>query len=130
MTFSGDLKGFAARVQANAQAVFVNTASAAHESIVDGSSVTGAPGQPVDTGNLRGSWQLQFETPTIARISTNVEYAPYIEDGIVQARSGQVSGHTQQRLVFKNHGPHSVKLTIAGVSKLANAEAEKLAGAR
>jgi hypothetical protein len=50
----------------------------------------------VDTGALRNSWQLQFESPTAALISTNVEYAPIIEDNV-------------RGVTFKNHGPHSVR---------------------
>lgn len=115
MSFSSDLKGFSAKLAVNSQALFVNVASHAHQSIVDGSAVTGAPGQPVDTGNLRNSWQLTFETPTAALISTNVEYAPFIEDNV-------------RGVHFKNHGPHSVKMTKAALPRIVDVETAALNG--
>jgi hypothetical protein len=105
----------AAKIKARSQAVFVNVASRAHAGIVNGDPLTGALGQPVDTGNLRDSWQLQFESPTAALISTNVEYAPIIEDNV-------------RGVTFKNHGPHSVRLTIAGLGKIVEAETLKAVG--
>lgn len=104
-----------AKVMTRSQAVFVNTASHAFESIVNGSPVTGAPGQPVDTGNLRASWQLAFPDKTSATITTGVEYAPYVEDNV-------------RGVAFKNHGPHSVKLTIAGLDKIIAFETAKAGG--
>lgn len=109
MTFSGQLRVFTDKVTVTTQAVFVNSASRVLQSIQDGSPVTGAPGQPVDTGNLRASWQLTFESPTSALVSTNVEYAPVIEDNIKGVR-------------FKNHGPHSVKITRAGLQQIVDYE--------
>jgi hypothetical protein len=113
--FNKQLTAFVRKVETTSQAIFVNTASAAKESIVNGSSLTGAPGQPVDTGNLRNSWQLTFESPTSALISTNVEYAPFVEDNV-------------RGVTFKNHGPHSVKLTIQNLDKIVADETAKAVG--
>jgi len=112
-SFADDINKFAIKVQTNSRAVFVNTASHAYESIVNGDTLTGAPGQPVDTGALRASWQLIFNSPTEARIATNIEYAPYVEDNV-------------RGVKFKNHGPHSVALTIAGMSRIVAVEAAKV----
>ena len=115
MSFADDLKRFEQKVVADSRAIFVNVAATAHESIVNGSPITGAPGQPVDTGNLRNSWQLRFPDQNTAEISTNVEYAPYVEDNVRNVR-------------FKNHGPHSVKLTIAGLQNIVAHETAKVTG--
>jgi hypothetical protein len=82
MSFADDVRRFAAKVEAKQREVFVNVASHAHESIVNGSPVTGAPGQPVDTGNLRNSWQLTFPDANTAEITTNVDYAQPVEDNV------------------------------------------------
>lgn len=82
MSFTSDLAAFTAKVEARQQAVFVNTAVAVKDSITVGSPVTGSPGQPVDTSNLLNSWQLSFPTQSTAEITTNVVYAPAIEEGV------------------------------------------------
>jgi hypothetical protein len=105
MSFAEDIRRFTNRVETKTQAMFVGTATEALRSIQEGSEITGAPGQPVDTGNLRSSWNLSFESPTVALIATNTKYAPYVEDNV-------------RGVTFKNHGPHSVKLTIAGLPKI------------
>lgn len=114
MSFRDDLARFNKRIRVANNDVFINTASHAHESIVNGSAATGAPGQPVDTGRLRASWQLHFESPTKAVISTNVEYAEAVEDNL-------------RNVKFKNHGPHSVKLTVAGLQRIVDVETAKAA---
>lgn len=119
--YAAGLRAWQIATQAKTRAVFADMAAAVHESIVDGSPVTGAPGQPVDTSNLKTSWQLDF-APDMrsATIGTNVAYAPDIEDGMRTARSGQVTGRTQQRLTLRSRvgGFHSVKLTVANADRL------------
>lgn len=117
MSFERDLAAFAAKTEAKRRAVFVNTVSAVKDSIVNGSSVTGAPGQPVQTANLKDSWDHEFAAGgEAATIFTNVEYAPVIEDNVRGATlRSQVGGF------------HSVKLTVAGFDRLVQGEAEKVA---
>ena len=110
MSFERDVLRFADKAGQRASAVFVNVAAAVKDSVVYGSPVTGSPGQPVDTGNLRSSFQVTFDSPTVARISTNVEYAPLIEDNIRGARLRSTVG-----------GFHSAKQTIAGFPRLQEA---------
>lgn len=86
-------------------------------SIQTGSSVTGAPGQPVDTGALRLSWQRWYASPTHQIIATNILYAPAIEDGI--GRYGPLTLRSQVG------GFHSVKLTIAAFHRLVATETAK-----
>ena len=117
MSFSDDLARFMAKTEAKANAVFVNTAVAVKGSVVDGSPVTGAPGQPVDTGTLKASWHLAFQSPTTATVSTNVEYAESIEDN-----------HRGARLRSSVGGFHSVRLTVGGFERLVDAETRKVTG--
>lgn len=118
--FSGKMREFAVLVDMRSRAVFVNVASAAKDSITDGSPMTGAPGQPVQTGALKGSWQLRFESPTRAVISTDKLYAPAIEDG--QGPHGPLT------LRSPVGGFHSVALTVAGIPALVADETAKLGG--
>lgn len=115
MSFGNDIRIFTKKVNGVTNDVFVNTVSHVHQSIVDGSAVTGAPGSPVDTGNLRDSWQIEFESPTSALVATNVEYAQAVEDN---ARG----------VTFRNHGAHSVKLTRAGFDKIVAYEVAQARG--
>jgi hypothetical protein len=118
MSFAEDISKFATKVQTNSQAVFVNTASHVYESIVNGDQLTGAPGQPVQTGALRASWNLTFDSPTDATISTNMVYAPAIEDA--------VGPHGSLTLRSQVGGFHSVALTVAGMPRIVAAESAKV----
>lgn len=62
--------------------IVATAAQMALQSIQYGSTVTGARGQPVDTGNLLRSWQAERIGPYEWTISTNSDYANQIEDGI------------------------------------------------
>ncbi len=122
MAFADDVRRFAVKVEAKSKAHFVNTVHAVHQSIQDGSPITGAPGQPVQTGNLRGSWQVDFESPASAIVASSKEVAPYnqaIEDG--------VGPHGPLTLRSTVGGFHSVAKTINGFDRLVAAEAAKLA---
>ena len=107
MSGAEDVKRFSRRVEGLSTAAFVDIAQAVQDSIVNGSPVTGAPGQPVDTGNLKNSWQLAFESPTSAIIGTNVVYARVIEDN---ARGATLRS--------KVGGFHSVNLTLSNFGRL------------
>lgn len=85
----------------------------AHQSIQSGSALTGAPGQPIDTGNLRNSWQVEFPTPDSAIIGTPVEYARPIEDGV-----GRFGPLTVRSAVG---GFHSVAMTVANIDRIVDA---------
>lgn len=124
MTFAKELTRFVATVKARQKAVYVGTASAIHASIKDGSTVTGAPGQPVDSGFLKNSWTLAIG-PTEANIQTNVAYAPVIEYNDRSQYNDQgrmppesVTGTSRRSIKSTVGGNHSVRLTIAGASAL------------
>jgi hypothetical protein len=126
--FVGGLQRFRLKAEARARAVFTNVASATKFSVTDGSPITGAPGQPVVTGNLKGSWQLTFPAPWVAEImatgiapdGTDVGYARVIEYNL---RGANIPAGPPKGSVVG--GAHSVALTKAGFSRLveaANAE--------
>lgn len=110
MTFADDLNKFSVTCQTRSNDVFVGCVDEAFNSVVLGSPITGAPGQPVDTGVLRSSWQKYFTSPTQAQISTNVEYAPYIEDGM----NSRGAFHLRSTV----GGFHSLKMTIAAFQRI------------
>lgn len=118
MTFSDELRAFALKVQARQRDIFVGCATAVHQSVVEGSPITAAPGQPVDTGNLRASWQLRFEGDLSAVTSTPVVYAPPIEEGR--------GPHGPLTLRSQVGGFHSVALTRAGWQAIVNDVAAKV----
>jgi len=119
MSFSDQIRVFAVKADTTSKVVFPNSVSAAHSSITVGSGVTGSPGQPVDTGELRTSWQIEFESPTSATISTGVPWARQNEDGVTE--DGRP--YMQRSPVG---GRHSVALTIVGMQRLVDAEAAKV----
>jgi hypothetical protein len=87
-----------------------------------GGPITGAPGQPVDTANLRNSWILEFLSKWRARISTPVEYAEAVEDG--------VGPHGAVKYGAKNGigGSHSMKIVILGLQGIADTVAARHKG--
>ena len=109
--FGAQVRQWTQAVKAMHRDAFTNVAAATKASITDGSLVTGSPGQPVQTGRLKASWVLAFIGPNEARISTNVIYAPFIEEGI----SGRGKALTLRSPVG---GFHSVHLTMAGFDQL------------
>jgi hypothetical protein len=144
MTYAEDIRRWVVSAQGRTRDVVTASALKVHESVVAGSALTGAPGQPVDTGYLRSSFVLAFDTdPTYpptperttsnrtdaappppappqgavgkalsASITTNVEYAPHIEEGVRATRSAV-------------GGPGSVKLTRAAWGRIVDAAAKE-----
>jgi hypothetical protein len=118
MSFQSQLDAFNAKQKRLAHAVFVNVVAATGDSIQFGSAVTGAPGQPVDTGHLRASFQRVFEGATRASIVTNAAYAEDIEHGTRKGRALTLRSEVG--------GFHSIQKTIQGFGKIVEAEAVKL----
>jgi len=123
-TFVDAIKRWTVKVETRVPAVMLSTAAKMHHSIKEGSPVTGAPGQPVDTAFLKDSWILSPHA-TYAEIHTNVSYARVIEDDNPDAfddsgedRPPRAEGQTTKSIKSTVGGHHSVKLTIAGASLL------------
>jgi hypothetical protein len=110
------------RLRGLTQDIFTDVVLEAAVSITDGSAITGSPGQPVDTGALRASWQVEEDAPLVATIGTNLEYAQAIEDG--------VGPHGPRAYGKKNNigGSHSRALTIAGMPRIVDAVVAAHAG--
>jgi hypothetical protein len=105
MSYNGGIIAHAVKAKRKHKLLFLTMVTEVERSIRFGSEITGAPGQPVDTANLRDSWIGKYLSTWVWRISTNVEYAPFIEDDI---------GNKNYRV----GGPHSVKLTILGAQRI------------
>lgn len=120
MTFGDDLRLFAEKVATRQRDVFVGSVAHVHRSVTDGSPTTAAPGQPVDTGHLKSSWQLIFPELWIGEVSTAVEYAQPIEDG--------VGAHGPLTLRSAVGGFHSVKLTRANWDRVVDEEVTNVTG--
>jgi hypothetical protein len=84
--------------------------SEVRRSIVQGSTLTGAPGQPVDTNTLRKSWTQRRLSARLWEVSTPVPYSVYVEEG------GTTRGRMQLRSVVG--GFHSVALTRTGWDRI------------
>jgi len=116
MSFSADLKRYRQKYQKRTRDVFHRVVDLLYESVVNGSGLTGAPGQPRDTGALALSWTVVYESPTRAVISSNSEYAIVIEDN-------------PRGVTFQNHGPHSVKLSRAAFAAIVEEATRDVLGA-
>ena len=108
--FSDQLAAFEETLRQRQRDVFLGTAEGLQESVVEGSAVTGSPGQPVQSGNLKGSWIESFSGEWQWQTATNTVYAPAIEEG-----EGPYGPMTLRSEVG---GFHSVKLTRAGFGDL------------
>lgn len=131
MSFGDDLRLFRDKVHQRSRDVFVGSVNAVHGSVVDGSPVTAAPGQPVDTGNLKASWIESFPGEWVGETATNVVYAPAIEEGQQPPytnRFGTVVTPGPMTLRSKVGGFHSVKLTRAGWTPLVESVVKEVVG--
>jgi len=112
MSFRDDVLRFAEKVERRQKDIFVGCVNGVRTSVTEGSATTGAPGQPVDTGNLIGSWQETFPSEWVGEVTTGVDYAEPIEEGI--------GPHGPITLRSGVGGFHSVKLTRAAWQDLVN----------
>ena len=102
------------KLAAEAENVFRDVAVAAWDSVVHGSSVTGAPGQPVRTKKLLESFGSgpRFANSRLAFIESTDEKAIYVE---IDARG----------IDFKTGGPHGLKLTEMRFQPLIDASTQR-----
>lgn len=104
-TFAQDLIAFSEKCDQRYKDVFLACTVEVQRSVVEGSEITGAPGQPIDTGNLRASFIGEHLPDGAWQLTTNVEYAPFVEENVNDVQ-------------FKNHGAHSIALTRAGYQRI------------
>lgn len=119
-SFLAQLEQWTAKTERTLQTVFVASCADAKDSIQNGSALTGSPGQPVDEGELKASWELNFESPTVAVISTNTPYAESNEDGIARPDGG---AYVQRSTVG---GRWSLRKTILGWPRIVDASVARL----
>ena len=81
-SFRSQLRAWKVKIETTSQKVFTGCVAEVQASIVNGSALTGEPGQPVDTGYLKSSWIGDYITPSHWQFTTNVAYAPVIEEGL------------------------------------------------
>ncbi|HEV8448579.1 MAG TPA: hypothetical protein VGQ44_17235 [Gemmatimonadaceae bacterium] len=108
--FADAIRSFGLKVKAQSENVVAGSAIEVLRSIKTGSELTGAPGQPVDTARLLNSWQLEQLSRLLWSVSTNVEYAPPIEEGV--GRFGPLTLRSQVG------GFHSVASTRANFDRI------------
>jgi hypothetical protein len=127
VTFAADLQRFQVLVAKRNAELMLNLVPALHKSITEGSSLTGAPGQPVDTGFLRASWQYEFAPDLLtATIGTNVAYAPVIEYGTrskfdpkgERGDRKNPDGSTRRAIKSTVGGIGSVRMTVANADRV------------
>lgn len=121
MTWSEDIEEFRKKLRGKRRDVAFAVVRKVKGSVVDGSATTGAPGQPVQTGFLKGSWDDFEEADWIWLVATNAEYGPSIEDGVQEPYTradGTEVTPGPMTLRSEVGGFHSVKLTRAGFQKL------------
>ncbi len=119
MSVAADVKRFQIKVASQTRDVFTGVVEESTRAIVEGSELTASPGQPVDTGRLKASWQTVFEAPDRAIIGTNVEYAQAVEDGV----------GPRGRVTYGKSGvggSHSVKQLVANFDRVVEAVAERV----
>lgn len=108
--FVNAIELFAGSLEPKAQRVAKHSVDLAYRSIRIGSAITGAPGQPVKSGDLLRSWKIVWIDKWTAEISSDLIYAHLIEAGI--GRYGPLT------LRSKVGGFHSVKMTAAGWERI------------
>lgn len=121
MSWDSDLAQFSALLGGRARATFEEVVTEVQRSVVEGSPLTGAKGQPVGaSGDLKGSWSLQRLSPWVAEVSTNDPGARTIEKG---KRLGR-------RLRFRGGrgGAHSVRQTRVAFRRLVRAIVLRVGG--
>jgi len=121
MSFEAEVRRFAALAQERQAQVVARVGDLAFASVVEGSPVTGAPGQPVVSGDLKRSWGKTV-TPEVTMIETSLFYAPWIEHGMLPEGGGLEDGPSPG-------GPHSLKLTVAGFDRLVDQAVREVGGA-
>lgn len=107
-------------LDARTKAIQDGVVELATESVVNGSTLTGAPGQPED---LREKFQTVPESDTSAIVGVTDPSARSVEDGISYAFGG-----VPAKLHSAIGGFHSFKLTEAALPRLAQTMVQRTGG--
>lgn len=135
---------FRQKVKASQQAILEEVGRLAYQSIVDGSPLTGAPGQPVDEGELRASWKLEIGRGEVSVTTHLGGKAWAIEHGVRRVlRRGTPKSRRSRRWQLKKFGTrvrlhvrsgrggfHSVAQTRAGMQRLVDEAVRTVVGGK
>jgi len=130
MALSPEFKTFGPKALGRVRDVFIICQEEVERSIREGSSLTGAPGQPDDTGALRKSWNGYDLAGDVWEFSTSSNYALYIEEG-GNSRGPFIAppgGKRVRRGILRSRqvgGFHSVKLTRAAWQQIVRFASKK-----
>lgn len=120
-SFGLEIQDWGERSRRKEQAIFHTAVFIVHKSITVGSPITGAPGQPVQTGRLRNSWQIEILSKEEVHVLTSMKYARSIEDGLSYAHGGKPI-----TLRSQVGGFHSLKLTVAAWPRIVEEAARRV----
>jgi hypothetical protein len=112
-SFKDQTQAFSVKVFRMERDVFHGVTEEVQRSLVEGSEITGAAGQPVDTGTLKASFTPQFIDANTWQTSTHLKYATSIEDGVSYAHGGR-----PMTLRSATGGFHSAKQTRVGFPRI------------
>ena len=114
MTFHADIARHQRNRDRRFRAIYVACTEEVKRSVVEGSELTGAPGQPVQFGTLKGSWIDSFVNSNLWRLVTKIIYAPVIE------------ALPESSIKSKVGGAHSVAKTRTGWPAIVEAVGRRL----
>lgn len=117
-TFQDALKRAVIQIEVATKDVVTEAVALTADSIVNGSSVTGSPGQPSDL--RKGAWKVQRLTDWYAVISTGAKSARSVEDGM-----SYKYGRPLTKLHSHVGGFHSALATAAGFPRLLSLAVKK-----
>lgn len=77
--FERQIEAHIAKKNARIQRIFQRSTEEVTRSVVEGSEITGAPGQRIEFGTLRGSYIPAFLSKWLWRLTSKLVYAPVHE---------------------------------------------------
>jgi len=116
-SFAQQMAAFNTRLRRKVNALSTETVDEVFRSIVYGSEITSAPGQPVDTGTLRDSWVREPVEPHVERVYSTDNPAK------VASIENNWRGATLRSSVG---GFHSVAITRLGFNRIVQVVNERL----
>jgi len=114
--FAAWLRNVALDVRNREEDCFLNICDHVEMSVLVGSPVTGAPGQPIKSGDLINSWKKEVNLRQ--RTGTFTSECPYAEIIETNARGAQLRSEVG--------GFHSVAMTLAAMNRIIAFEAERI----
>jgi len=99
------------------QAVVEAATDLVFESVVEGSALTGAPGQPVESGKTKGSWKKDLPEPLVGEVYSDWFVARFVEEGqgmTVRSATGGFHSVKLTRAAFPNIVDEAVKRVVGG----------------